>query len=1050
MIRWLMALLLLAALIPGRAAATDESPLSIGVAVEREFAGEQEHAYRLALAAGEFVQLSIQQTGVEVVAALAGPDGAKLAEFAESVGDHGVREIHFIARTAGTHRLAVRRYRNTAPPTRYTIRLEAQRSATDDDERRLRAVAVAAEARRFLWSPRPISAEEAARIEAKFREAIRLGESLGDSRLIAECLLDLGILRSRTGDPLGARELFEQALPLFPETPAAIAPKASTLNNLGDNYLRFGETEKALDLFRQSLALKKPGRSRAISLDNLGSLYSRIGEYQLALAHHQEALALFRERNLIRDEAVALNNLANAWGRLGDLPRSLDYIRQALARIRETGDKEEEASYLYNEGSFHFELGQHAEALAAAQQSLTLSRAIRSAANEADALTLVCKIRLAMGESAAALGECERALTMHRANRDRLSEAMTLATIGQLHQKTGDRGRAIEAREASLALYRAAGDPFNTASNLHALGQLALEEGDLAAAQGRLDEAVAISESQRVKAGSHLLRATAWVGAQRIYESSVELLLRRHEREPARGHDRRAMELLERARARSLLDLLAEARAQIRRGADPALLAEERQLLQRLNAKDAAWKRFRGSARFAAQAEALALEVSDLTTRLQLLEGRIRASSPQYAALTQPTPVAIEEIQQRVLDPGTVLLEFSLGREAGRLWAVTPDAVATFPLAPEREIRAAARRLYDLLTARQPRPDLSEAEQIARIREADAGWDHAARRLSDLLLGPIAGRLRGEWRGKRLAIVAPGPLEYLPFAALPMPGEGAAPLLAGHEIVHLPSASALDLLRREPRERVEPQKTLAILADPVFESNDPRLAAARKRADRPGLIAGPGAPMPPDLAQSARSLSREGFGRLLFSREEADAIERLAPPASTLKATGFDASRQLAAGGSLRGYRILHFATHGVINTEHPALSGLVLSLLDRNGATQDGFLRMHEIYNLDLPADLVFLSACQTALGREIRGEGLVGLTRGFMYAGARRVLASLWQVDDYATAQLMQRFYRGLFREHLSPAAALRAAQLEMMKQKRWAAPYFWAGFVLQGEWR
>src|SRR4029077_6353868 len=125
----------------------------------------------------------------------------------------------------------------------------------------------------------------------------------------------------------------------------------------------------------------------------------------------------------------------------------------------------------------------------------------------------------------------------------------------------------------------------------------------------------------------------------------------------------------------------------------------------------------------------------------------------------------------------------------------------------------------------------------------------------------------------------------------------------------------------------------------------------------------------------------------------------------------------------------------------HPELSGVVLSLVDRQGKSQDGFLRLHEIYNLKLSADLVVFSACQTGLGQEIRGEGLVGLTRGFMYAGAQRVVASLWKVDDFATAQLMKQFYVGMLKDKLPPAAALRAAQLEMMKDKRWSSPYYWA---------
>jgi CHAT domain-containing protein len=274
----------------------------------------------------------------------------------------------------------------------------------------------------------------------------------------------------------------------------------------------------------------------------------------------------------------------------------------------------------------------------------------------------------------------------------------------------------------------------------------------------------------------------------------------------------------------------------------------------------------------------------------------------------------------------------------------------------------------------------------------------------------------------------------VPFAALPHPAAGNyQPLIADHEVVNLPSASALALIRREAAGRQTGMKTLALLADPVFEADDPRFVTLRKKK-----------------ASNSAPARREGFSRLPFSREEADEIAKLVPKNSLLKATDFRANRATATSPELSRYRIIHFATHGLLNDEHPLLSGLAFSLVDENGAPQDGYLRMHEIYNLRLPADLVVLSACQTALGEEIKGEGLVGLTRGFMHAGAQRVVASLWRVDDQATADLMKRFYRGMLKENLRPAAALRAAQIEMSKISRWSSPYFWASFVLQGEWR
>jgi CHAT domain-containing protein len=235
-----------------------------------------------------------------------------------------------------------------------------------------------------------------------------------------------------------------------------------------------------------------------------------------------------------------------------------------------------------------------------------------------------------------------------------------------------------------------------------------------------------------------------------------------------------------------------------------------------------------------------------------------------------------------------------------------------------------------------------------------------------------------------------------------------------------------------------------VFADPVFDRSDPRV-----RLD--GTGAEPAEAPPEALERALRSVTGRGaLARLPFSRQEADAIVALAPSGLALAATGFAANREAATSPRLGEYRYVHFATHGVLNTRQPELSGVVLSLVDRAGRRQDGFLRLHDVYNLRLSADLVVLSGCQTGLGKELAGEGLVGLTRGFMFAGAPRVVASLWPVDDLATSELMKRFYRGMLKEGLAPAAALRAAQLELARLPRLGRPYYWAGFVLQGEWR
>jgi CHAT domain-containing protein len=293
-----------------------------------------------------------------------------------------------------------------------------------------------------------------------------------------------------------------------------------------------------------------------------------------------------------------------------------------------------------------------------------------------------------------------------------------------------------------------------------------------------------------------------------------------------------------------------------------------------------------------------------------------------------------------------------------------------------------------------------------------------------------------ELKAKRVLVVADGALHYVPFAALPLNG---SPLILSKEIAMLPSASVVALLRTRSDAR-HASKAIAVLADPVLRADDPRVT----HRDQPVVVAN----VTSDVMRSGREVGIDEFHRLPETRTEADAILSMLPASQTLRATGFDASRETALNPDLRDYRIIHFATHALVNSYRPELSGVVLSLIDEKGDPRDGFLRLQDIFNLELNADLVVLSACRTALGRNIKGEGVVGLSRGFMYAGAPRVIASLWDVRDATTAEFMKLFYRRMIQDKRTAAAALRDAQIAFAKQRR--APFYWAPFVLQGEWR
>jgi CHAT domain-containing protein len=447
------------------------------------------------------------------------------------------------------------------------------------------------------------------------------------------------------------------------------------------------------------------------------------------------------------------------------------------------------------------------------------------------------------------------------------------------------------------------------------------------------------------------------------------------------------------------------------------------------------------------------------------LQATIGAKSPRYAALIQPQPLSGAEVQ-KLLDPDTLLLEYFLGKDRSFVWAVTATSVSFHELPGQARITTGARRFYDIVTARNRRtPDETASAEQARIAQSRAEYREAASELSQMLLGPVAAQLGN----RRLLIVADGALRYIPFAALPAPQSAAVssaatptermtdggqrtarPLIADHEIVSLPSASTLSVLRHDAAARQIAPKTVAVIADPVFTADDVRLSRkgaghAGDGADRSTLE-----PLQASLRDTGISGGASSLPRLVNTRREALAILALAQAASRKRALDFDASRVTASSLDLGTYKIIHFATHGLVNDVHPELSGLVLSLVDERGQPQDGFLRLIDVYNLSLPVELVVLSACRTGLGKEVRGEGLMGLTRGFMYAGASRVTASLWKVDDRATAELMKRFYQGMLAERLSPAAALRAAQVGMWKQPQWQDPYYWAAFVLYGEWK
>src|SRR5262245_41533190 len=901
----------------------------------------------------------------------------------------------------------------------------------------------------------------------KFNEVLPIFQATGDREGEATVLNNIGQIYDSLGEKQKASEKYNEALPIF-QAIGDRSGEALVLNNIGAVYHSMGERQKALEKFNEALPIRRAVGDRggeAETLSNIGVAYEALGETQKALEKYDEALPLWRAVGDRNGEATIITNIGAIYRSLEERQKALEKFNEALSIWRALGDRRGEAITLNHIGLVYKSLGETQKALEKFNEALPIRRAVGDRGGEAQTLNNIGLIYHSLGETQKALEKYNEALRINRAVGDRSGGAVTLHNIGAAYQSLGETQKALEKYNEALSLRRAVGDRNGEATTLLGIARAEQKRGNLTQARQTIEQAVGLIESLRTNIAGQELRASYLASRQEFFESYIDVLMQTHMQNPAAAFDAVALAVSERARARSLLELLKEASADIRQGVDSSLLERERSLQQRLNAKATEQARLLNRKHTPEQAESAAKEITSIITEYEELQGKIRASSPRYAALTQPQPLNLSGIQQQVLDPQTLLLEYSLGKNASYLFVVSQTSLSSHQLPKRTEIEAATRRVYELLTAPQPRPGETETKGQARVAEARANYWPQAKALSQMLLGPVASQL-GK---KRLAIVADGALQYIPFAALPAPSPGndegrnsvaePQPLFVEHEIVSLPSASTLATLRRETAGRKPAEKSLAVLADPVFTNDDTRVRRNVGKAEAKEKTRSADSEETDVVSLQMTRSGREtgviraegGFGRLLSSRREATAILALVPERERMQALDFEASRTTALRPELGEYRIVHFATHGILNNVHPELSGIVLSLVDEAGQQQDGFLRLQDIYNLKLPAELVALSACQTGLGKEIKGEGLIGLTRGFMYAGAARIVASLWKVDDQATSELMKRFYQGMLGpEELSPVGALRQAQLSLWKQKQWRAPYYWAAFVLQGEWK
>ncbi len=862
--------------------------------------------------------------------------------------------------------------------------------------------------------------DDVVRASQYFEQAVQEWERAGNTAVaIATPLLELGLTALNAGDYSKAEHSWQRALTILESLAPTSLEATLAYGNLAVLYQQKGDLVKAEEYYRRAVVKERQylPKSQYLpqQLTNLGTLARARGDLRTAEAYHREALIALKIIGIENPGGANIfDNLSDCALDREDLAKAEWYQKRSLAiRERLLPRGLDVAASLSSLGLIAERKGELSEAKRYYQQALTIEERLAPASPAiADVIGGLGRVALRQGDTARAEPLFRQALDIL----DRVAP-LSLRHVESLASLAGTLRRSGRIDEAAQ-IYR------------QVLGEL----------ENKVTQLTIFGETQSRYRARHAA----------YYREYTDLLLQQ-------GNRQLAFETMESSHARTLFDMLSSSHIDIRHGVDPVLLAEERGLRESIAAKSQYRIQLLARKHAVEELNRSDRETTSLLDRYQQLGAQITNSSPGYEALTHPRPLTLQEIQ-KLLDTDSVLLEYSLGEERSFVWVVGTDSLAAFDLPKRSEIEKAARRVYNLLTVRNRTLSSANEEELEVFwRKAEAEYPKAARELSRMVLGPATAMIAG----KRLVVVSDGALQYIPFAALPSPDDlqFRKPLVVDHEIVNLPSASVLAELRRQASTRASPPKTVAVIADPVFDAQD-------RRVNNDNAIASVIAPrgiqstdsLFKRLTRSAADVSNRKttspgefrFERLLYTRKEADAILSVTPPGTAMKALDFQANRATALSPVLAQYRVVHFATHGLLDSKHPELSGLVLSLVNKQGKPQDGFLELQDIYNMNLPVDLVVLSGCKTGLGEEINGEGLIGLTRGFMYAGASRVMASSWGVNDWATSELMERFYRAMEQQHMRPAAALRTAQIQMWKQNTWKSPYYWAAFQIQGEWR
>lgn len=856
-----------------------------------------------------------------------------------------------------------------------------------------------------------------------FQASLDLAHQLNDGSLVSRSLWKLANLY------LLYFQGYEKALNLAEKSLSAARmagdrrQESWALDQVGNAYFALGHYAKALENFQDSLKRMKELGDRfgeATALKDVGITYRLLGQYDEAIGFLQESLEIFRQLGGSDYAASALQNLGMAYSSLGDYRQTFESYEQALRIAQEDQNNKLIYGALARMGFLNLELNNPDQALDYLQHALAVGEKWRPSGADTWLLRGVAGALNELGQVEAAVEVCQRSLSIDRRRRDEVGIASDFWGLGQLYL---DRDPRTARDYLNLALDIFQKQDFQLLWGLYAaLAQTYRRQGDLDRAIDYYQKAMERLEWVRGQVASQDHRALFLGKHHRLYQELVETLMEQSQRVPEAGYTARAFHILERSKARVMVEAIVESRLNLGRQLDPHL----RQSEQELNARIADLQKSLIKSATKAERQRIREQLNSAEQELDRLILEIKRQNARYAAVRYPDPLSLERAQA-LLDGRTALLSYLIAEDHVFSFILTASAFHAQRLEVAPKVLVGRVQNYVELMARD---DGTAVQYIGCRLYAD-------------LVAPLRKQLPAEI--SQLIIIPDGVLHYLPFESLIADSSGHLPdarvhqlpgrqgssssryLIEDFTISYAPSATVLSELEMS---RIRPGSTerddLLVFAQPTVSTAP---VAALQRA----------------FERTRSFYDDEGFkvGAIPYSRAEAKAIVRYATRSTLL--VGDEASESRVKTDRLDRFRVIHFATHGLISESMPTLSALLLA--SGSSDREDGFLQTREIYDLKLKSDLVVLSACQTGRGRILAGEGVQGLAQAFFYAGAQSVVASLWNANDQSTAKLMAAFYRYLT-EGQSKAQALRSAKLDLLRSVATSRPRYWAPFILIGE--